>query len=327
MSASFVTPSHYPSCIRPTVEGVQKKNELTASVVCDYMGDRRGPVPAHQPKEGIRLMDGKRFDYLTKALARGVPRRTALKGLGSAFLGIALGSAERRTSAAAIARNRPVQLTPFSGPRRRLASSGIAGAQSIRLVFLGQYLKRFPTAPSNVRKTQLLGAYLRSLNADYVFSDTEEAIITPGAAINNSTPSIAPDLVFDIMRDEYGISLAVVSNNHIFDQGESGFRNTLQQLRDRGIPFAGGGNNLDEASMPIVLPLRNSSRTLALHAVVSAPTLNQFDGIVTTDVPGYGHAEAAASNHVQTIARCGAGSLTAARRCGQCVAASGSRSL
>jgi poly-gamma-glutamate capsule biosynthesis protein CapA/YwtB (metallophosphatase superfamily) len=247
-------------------------------------------------------MDGTQRDHLTKALARGVPRRTVLKGLGGSVLGTALGRAGwRRAPLAAAAASQPVQRDHPSGPGRFATLSGTGAAQPLRLVFLGQYLKRFPTAPSNVRKTQLLGAYLQSLNADYVFSDTEEAILTPGAAVNNSTPSLGPDLVFDIMRDVYGISLVAVSNNHIFDQGASGFLNTLQQLRDRGIPFAGGGSNLDEASTPLVLPLRAPNRTLALHAVVSAPTLNQFGGIATADSPGVNAMQVDSMDHPQLI--------------------------
>lgn len=44
-----------------------------------------------------------------------------------------------------------------------------------------------------------------------------------------------------------GISLATVSNNHVFDAGETGFLDTLSHLKAAGIAYVGAGENLRHA--------------------------------------------------------------------------------
>ncbi len=51
----------------------------------------------------------------------------------------------------------------------------------------------------------------------------------------------------------FGIDLVSCANNHIFDFGEQGLLATLRHLDEAGIPHAGGGANLAEASAPAYL--------------------------------------------------------------------------
>lgn len=60
----------------------------------------------------------------------------------------------------------------------------------------------------------------------------------------------------DLFDQRFVLSLA---NNHIMDFGDNGLRLTLKSLRERGIPFAGAGLNLEEASRPVYLD-RGGSR-------------------------------------------------------------------
>ncbi len=50
-----------------------------------------------------------------------------------------------------------------------------------------------------------------------------------------------------------GIDLVSVANNHVFDLGVEGFKNTLKVLDENHILYCGGGMNIDEASRPAVL--------------------------------------------------------------------------
>ena len=167
---------------------------------------------------------------------------------------------------------------------------------NIKLVFLGQYLQRFDINPSNYAKVHRLGCFLKSLDADYIFTDTEEAILAPlnsstaaSEFINNAVPSVAPTLVFDLLTKLYGITLVAVANNHVFDLGVDGFLYTLDQLKQRNVPYVGGGHNISEAVAPKILPLRNPYKKLAIHAVVSAPSLNIYGGKANSISPGVNH--------------------------------------
>ncbi len=50
-----------------------------------------------------------------------------------------------------------------------------------------------------------------------------------------------------------GIDGVTVANNHIMDYDEESFLETLDRLKEAGIPWTGGGRNLTEARLPLVL--------------------------------------------------------------------------
>lgn len=53
-----------------------------------------------------------------------------------------------------------------------------------------------------------------------------------------------------------GLDGVTVANNHIMDYDEENFLETLDILAEAGIPWTGGGRNLDEARRPLVLEAR-----------------------------------------------------------------------
>ncbi len=55
-----------------------------------------------------------------------------------------------------------------------------------------------------------------------------------------------------------GISMVSLANNHIFDAGEIGFLDTINNLNREGIPYVGGGNNFDEARLGKFIELRDT---------------------------------------------------------------------
>lgn len=50
---------------------------------------------------------------------------------------------------------------------------------------------------------------------------------------------------------ELGTDIVSLSNNHVYDFGEDAFVDTLDTLKDAGIPYVGAGRNIDEASAPV----------------------------------------------------------------------------
>lgn len=63
------------------------------------------------------------------------------------------------------------------------------------------------------------------------------------------SPAVLDDLTW------MGIRGVNVSNNHSYDYNEAGLLTTMRHLKERGIPFAGGGMNLDDARSPALLDL------------------------------------------------------------------------
>jgi len=54
---------------------------------------------------------------------------------------------------------------------------------------------------------------------------------------------------------EWGIDVATIANNHMFDSGAEGFEDTRAVLRDAGILVTGAGVELDEAEAPVIVSL------------------------------------------------------------------------
>ena len=56
-----------------------------------------------------------------------------------------------------------------------------------------------------------------------------------------------------IIKDEIKVDVLSLANNHIFDLGEEGLKNTIRLLKKNNIKYCGAGLNIDEASKPIVV--------------------------------------------------------------------------
>ena len=58
----------------------------------------------------------------------------------------------------------------------------------------------------------------------------------------------------DLFRiKEMGFDVVSLANNHVWDMGEAGLRNTMRQLDELGIRYCGAGMNIEEATRPVVL--------------------------------------------------------------------------
>ncbi len=74
---------------------------------------------------------------------------------------------------------------------------------------------------------------------------------------NRGTPT--PDKTYTFRADtstahlitDMGVNVVGLANNHAYDFGREGFLDTLDTLDEAGIPYIGGGRNINEASAPI----------------------------------------------------------------------------
>lgn len=71
---------------------------------------------------------------------------------------------------------------------------------------------------------------------------------------------------------EMGVDIVSLANNHVYDWGEDALFDTLDTLKDAGIPYVGAGRNLDEAREPYYFEI--NGRTVAY---VSATQVERND--------------------------------------------------
>ncbi len=89
-------------------------------------------------------------------------------------------------------------------------------------------------------------------NSNIVFANLESTASDIGIDQKNlysfrMDPSIIPAL------KNAGISILSVANNHIGDWGRPAYTDTLSRLKENEIFYTGGGNNKEEAEMPVII--------------------------------------------------------------------------
>lgn len=83
------------------------------------------------------------------------------------------------------------------------------------------------------------------LNHEFVFS-------TRGEAMEDKEYTLRNDPQYVRILQELGTDVVSIANNHILDFGQDAFLDTLDTLEKAEIDYTGGGQNLDEASKPVV---------------------------------------------------------------------------
>ena len=71
---------------------------------------------------------------------------------------------------------------------------------------------------------------------------------TEGGGIKKAGPSLKCSVKAVEALQYAGFNCATLANNHFYDQGEEGVRETIVSLTNAGVSYVGGGYNLDDAS-------------------------------------------------------------------------------
>ncbi|MCR5054454.1 MAG: CapA family protein [Lachnospiraceae bacterium] len=96
--------------------------------------------------------------------------------------------------------------------------------------------------------------YIKLMNdADLFWINNEFTYSYRGAPMPDKyyTFRSSPENV-EIMKT-LGADIVGLANNHCFDYGEESFYDTLETLKNAGIPYVGAGMNIDEAKAPVYL--------------------------------------------------------------------------
>ncbi|EOU1884067.1 MAG: CapA family protein [Clostridium perfringens] len=102
----------------------------------------------------------------------------------------------------------------------------------------------------NELKNILHSADLRIFNLEIPLCDNENKI-------NKHGPCLLAPVSTASFYKQVGVDIFTIANNHIMDQGETGFKSTLETLKKINISTVGGGINKYEASEPYILTLND----------------------------------------------------------------------
>lgn len=148
-----------------------------------------------------------------------------------------------------------------------LLLSGYSKCDSLSILFLGDthFGDNYQYDPKFSRGVNIINEY----GYDYFFENVKKILLTSDISFCNLetplTKTLAPvsikkpylhwsDPVNTIeYLSKYNIKNVSLGNNHVFDQGISGFNETISSLQKAGMNYFGAGKNSDEASKPLVI--------------------------------------------------------------------------
>ena len=122
--------------------------------------------------------------------------------------------------------------------------------------------------------SEMRNADIMMLNNEFPYSDRGEP--TEGKQFTfRAQPSAVSYL------DDMGVDLASLANNHAYDYGETAFLDTLDTLKEAGIPYVGAGADEEEAMQPVYYIINNVK-----IAFLSATQIERLDNPDTKGASG-----------------------------------------
>lgn len=97
------------------------------------------------------------------------------------------------------------------------------------------------------------GAVAELVSGADVTLDDFECPVVDDFVVNEGTLFSIDPAVLPQLRDTYGVDVASLAANHLFDRGQAGFFSTLEKFEEAGIPVTGAGLDLDAALEPALV--------------------------------------------------------------------------
>ena len=76
---------------------------------------------------------------------------------------------------------------------------------------------------------------------------------------------------------EMGFDVVSLANNHVWDLGEEGLRNTIKVLQENGIKYCGAGLNIEEASRPAIIEKDGMKIAILAYCMYGNPWLGYVE--------------------------------------------------
>jgi poly-gamma-glutamate synthesis protein (capsule biosynthesis protein) len=148
-----------------------------------------------------------------------------------------------------------------------------AQSSALTVTLTGQSMLRSDLRETAPAAVQTIASLVKG--ADVVFTNFEGAIAQPGQP-NDSAPRqgpgfLAPPGAMDALK-AMGFNLIDTSNNHSADLKVPGILNTIREADRVGLPHAGTGKTLEDATAPAIL--KTPHGTVALVAMASGLVSN-----------------------------------------------------
>jgi hypothetical protein len=100
------------------------------------------------------------------------------------------------------------------------------------------------------------GAVAELVSGADVTLDDFECPVVDNFTVNDGVVFSIDPAVLPRLRDTYGVDVATLAANHLFDRGTSGFLETLAQFEEAGIPTTGAGVDLEGALEPAFIDVK-----------------------------------------------------------------------
>ncbi|MTK63753.1 MAG: CapA family protein [Methanobacterium sp.] len=129
-------------------------------------------------------------------------------------------------------------------------------------------------------------------NSDGAIINLEDPMTTSGTPYKSTIPLKANPAYAHVLKDN-NIIVACLANNHVMDYGDTGLNDTISALKANGINYTGAGNNIDEASKPVYLNIKD--RKIAILNYMDNTTFTGFSAsemaAATSSSAGYAPAD------------------------------------
>ena len=91
---------------------------------------------------------------------------------------------------------------------------------------------------------KMRGVDIMMLNNEFPYTER-------GTALEDKAFTFRADRNMVSYLTDMGVDIVSLANNHLYDFGEIGLLDTLDTLKEAGIPYVGAGKNLEEAAAPV----------------------------------------------------------------------------
>lgn len=126
-------------------------------------------------------------------------------------------------------------------------------------------------------------------DTDILLVNTENPFTTSGNAVKPDVPLKASPRYIPLINGTSGMVISANANNHVFDYGVSGMRDSIKNLDSYGIPHIGAGENKAEATKPITI--EKEGHQITIFNYMDSENFQEYSQQVlpksTEDSPGY----------------------------------------
>lgn len=126
-------------------------------------------------------------------------------------------------------------------------------------------------------------------DTDILLVNTENPFTTSGDAVKPDVPLKANPQYIPLLNGTSGMIISANANNHVFDYGVTGMRDSIENLDSYGIAHIGAGENKQEATKPAII--EKDGHKITIFNYMDSENFQEYSQsvmpIATDDSPGY----------------------------------------